>query len=168
MTKKADFKYRVSQISGAEDLLNCYACGTCTAGCPVRALDPRYNPRRIIRRVLLGDEDILAGEEIWLCTSCYTCQERCPQNVRITDLINALRNMAVEAGYSPPGIAMQSKFVADFGRLYELSEFDNKKREKMGLPPVQISFAEIAALFPETAHTGDEPEKDKEKTNEAE
>ncbi len=159
MARDPEFKYKVMQLPGAENLLNCYACGTCTAGCPVRALDERYNPREIIRKALLGHAEILNSQEIWLCTSCYTCQERCPQDVKITDLINALRNMAVSQGESPEGIAMQSRFVEKFGRLYELSDFDNKKRRKLGLPEVRISFAEVEHVFPEKDTSRDEEDE---------
>ncbi len=160
MSIQKDFKYSLSRIAGAENLMSCYGCGTCTAGCPVRALDERYNPRKIVRMALLGKRDeLLEGSEIWLCTSCYTCQERCPQDVKITDLIVALRNLAVSEGHCPQGIGMQSEFVYEFGRLYELSDFDNKKRGKLGLPTVKIKFEEVDKVFPVTkkgTHKGSE------------
>ena len=125
----------VVQEPGAEGIRSCYACGTCTAGCPVRRVNPAYNPRKLIRMILLGmREEVLEGKEIWLCSSCYTCQERCPQGIRITDTIIVLRNMAVREGRTPSGVAMQAKLIKDQGRLYALDEFDDKKRKKAGLP----------------------------------
>jgi len=79
-------------------------------------------------------EQILKGKEIWLCSSCYTCQERCPEGVRITDAIVALRNLAVREGHAPSGISMQANLISSQGRLYALDEFDEKKRKKAGLP----------------------------------
>jgi len=129
------FAAMVVQEPGAEGIRSCYACGTCTAGCPVRRVNPAYNPRKLIRMILLGmREEVLEGKEIWLCSSCYTCQERCPQGIRITDTIIVLRNMAVREGRTPSGVAMQAKLIKDQGRLYALDEFDDKKRKKAGLP----------------------------------
>ena len=48
------FKYDVAGHPGGENIKLCFACGTCTAGCPVSDVDPEYNPRKIIREVLLG------------------------------------------------------------------------------------------------------------------
>jgi len=129
------FAALVVREPGAEGIRSCYACGTCTAGCPVRRVTPAYNPRKLIRMVLLGMQDeILAGKEIWLCSSCYTCQERCPQGIRITDTIIALRNLAVREGHAPSGISMQANLIKGQGRLYALDAFDDKKRKKAGLP----------------------------------
>jgi heterodisulfide reductase subunit C len=129
------FASRAVREPSAEGVRSCYACGTCTAGCPVRRVNPAYNPRKLIRMVLLGMRDeILTGKAIWLCSSCYTCQERCPQGIRITDTIIALRNLAVREGTSPSGISMQAGLIKEQGRLYALDEFDDKKRKKAGLP----------------------------------
>ena len=129
------FASMVMREPGAEGIRSCYACGTCTAGCPVRRVNPAYNPRKLIRMVLLGMRDeILEGKEIWLCSSCYTCQERCPQGIRITDTLIALRNLAVREGHAPSGVSMQAGLIRNQGRLYALDEFDDKKRRKAGLP----------------------------------
>ena len=140
----------VVQEPGAEGIRSCYACGTCTAGCPVRRVNAAYNPRKLIRMVLLGMQDeILQGKEIWLCSNCYTCQERCPQGIRITETIIALRNLAAREGYAPSGVSMQAKLIKDQGRLYALDEFDDKKRKKAGLPSLPSEVAGATKLLDE-------------------
>jgi heterodisulfide reductase subunit C len=145
------FKYRVTEEPGGEHLMRCYACGTCTASCPVRAIDESFNPRKIIRMAVLGMKDeVLKSEFVWLCSTCYVCQERCPQDVVITELMNALKNIAVKEGYVHPGIASQAKEIAKFGRIYEIDEFANKKREKIGLPSLKSDPQETEKLFKST------------------
>jgi len=130
-----DFADEVMKRRGGEELRKCFACGTCTAGCPIREVDNRYNPRRIIRMVLLGMKDeVLTSDFVYLCANCYTCQERCPQGVRISEIMRVLKNMAVEQGYVHPSFKMQIEALKKYGRLYEIEEFDNKRRERAGLP----------------------------------
>jgi heterodisulfide reductase subunit C len=134
----ADFKNKVKEHSGGEHLLACFQCGTCTAGCPVREVDDSYNPRRIARMAVLGMKDeLLKSKTIWLCSICYTCYERCPQNVHLTEVMTALKNIAVEEGYIFPAVQMQMAMLKKFGRIYEIEEFDNKKRKRMGLPEIK-------------------------------
>ncbi|UCC93431.1 MAG: 4Fe-4S dicluster domain-containing protein [Thermoplasmata archaeon] len=130
-----EFAQRVASTPGGEHILDCYACGTCSASCPIRAIDDEFNPRRIIRLALLGLKDeVLQSEFIWLCTGCYICQERCPQDVRITELMTAFRNVAVEEGYPHPTVKAIADMVAEHGIIMEIGEFENDKREKIGLP----------------------------------
>jgi len=99
----ANFKYDVAAQPGGEQIKVCFSCGTCTAGCPVTDVDPRYSPRKIIRQVLLGQrEAVLSSELLWYCETCYACSAYCPQNVKFGDVMRALREMAVAEGYWSP------------------------------------------------------------------
>ena len=54
-----DFKHRVAQELGGEHIRTCYSCGVCSARCPIEKIEPEYNPRKIIRMILLGMEEAL-------------------------------------------------------------------------------------------------------------
>ncbi len=143
-----DFKYEISKQPGGENIRYCFACGTCTASCPVRAIDAKYNPRKIIRMCLLGmKERVLSSDFIWLCSNCYTCHERCPQDVGITEVMNVLKNMAVREGHLNSSIAKQVQQIAKSGRLFEIDDFDNSRREKLGLPPIRNGTDEVKKIF---------------------
>ena len=142
------FALKVASRTGGRQMLRCFACGTCTAGCPVAEIDERYNPRRIIRMVLMGFKDeVLRSEFIWLCAGCYTCQERCPQGVRVAEVMRTLRNMAVEAGIVHPAFKAQAELIRGMGRIYEIEDFDNKKRVRAGLPELRKTLDDIKTLF---------------------
>ncbi len=94
-----DFKNQVASKPGGEKVTNCFLCGTCTAGCPVSSLNGQYNPRRIMKMVLLGmKKDVLSLPEIWHCNQCHTCVAHCPQDVRFADIMRILRQMACDEG----------------------------------------------------------------------
>lgn len=97
------FKQDVAARAGGENVMLCYACGTCTAGCPVAEIDPQFDPRRTIRQVLLGmRKEVLGSSEIWRCVQCHACTFKCPQNVRYREIVRALREMAVAEGFAEP------------------------------------------------------------------
>ena len=97
-----DFKYEVAARPGAEFFKRCFSCGTCTASCPVSEIDENFNPRLFIHQALLGmRKELLSSPLLWYCTQCYTCYARCPQDVRFTDVMAVLRDMAIEQGFAP-------------------------------------------------------------------
>jgi len=117
------FKYDVAAHPGGENIKLCFACGTCTAGCPVSAVDPDFNPRKIIRQVLLGmRQEVLSSPVIWRCVQCYSCTAKCPQNVKFRDVMKALREMAVKEGYVKPELLQQ---------VEQLDEFSQKLRRDL-------------------------------------
>jgi len=143
-----DILKAVLESPGGSEIRRCFACGTCSGSCPVREIDERFNPRRIIRMVLLGLKDeVLRSDFIWYCTTCNSCQERCPQGVKIYNIMNILKNIAVKEGIIHPTFKAQVDLVKKMGRLYEVEDFDNKKRVKSGLPEVKKSFPEVSRLF---------------------
>ncbi len=87
---KDPFVKKVEELSG-QNLLACYQCGKCSAGCPeVSQMD--ILPNQIIRLAQLGQkEELLASKAIWLCASCMTCNTRCPKGINIAEVIEAVR-----------------------------------------------------------------------------
>jgi heterodisulfide reductase subunit C len=149
---KSDPKFRKELASrpGGEKFMACFTCRTCTASCPVSAVNNRFSPYRIIRMALYGlKEEVLRSDFIWLCSSCYACQERCPQGVSITEFMTLLKNMAVEEGHAPAGIRAQRDLIKGQGRIYAIDEFDNKKRNKIDLPSLPMTCDVVKLLFPE-------------------
>lgn len=93
----SEFVARIEKVSG-QKLLACYQCGKCSAGCPMAAhMD--VLPNQIIRMAQLGmQEQLLAARSIWMCVSCLTCNSRCPKDIRIAEVIEALRKAALGGG----------------------------------------------------------------------
>jgi heterodisulfide reductase subunit C len=79
----------------------CYQCGKCSAGCPVREFTDTP-PNRVVRFVQLGFyEKALNSPTPWLCAGCMTCTSRCPQNYELTKFMDAVRQIAVKRGIKP-------------------------------------------------------------------
>jgi len=98
-----NFKFEVANRLGGESLKACFACGTCTGACPVKAVNDAFDPLNIIRQILLGmKKQVLSSEIIWHCILCNTCSFVCPQDVKFSQVIPVLREMAIENGYVPP------------------------------------------------------------------
>ncbi len=128
----------VSSCRGGETLTRCYQCGTCASSCPVARITDQFNPREVIGLSLLGKKnEVISGDSIWLCCSCYNCQERCPQKVEIADVIYALRNIALKEGDIPNIYLEFASALLNEGRIVNVSKFIESKRPALGLPPLQ-------------------------------
>jgi len=137
------FKYEISKMHGGEKLLRCFQCGTCTSDCPVARFSETYRPRQIIRMAQLGlKERLLKSDTLWLCASCFTCTDRCPQGVEVASVIRVLRNLAAEKGIVPQVFKDQASSILESGYAYRIPELRVKKRESLGLPPLPKSNPE--------------------------
>ncbi|MHC1635370.1 MAG: 4Fe-4S dicluster domain-containing protein [Candidatus Methanospirareceae archaeon] len=91
----ANFKDEIAREPGGEHIKRCFQCSTCTLGCPITEIVPEYNPRKIIQKALLGmKKEVLESDEIWLCSVCQTCYAWCPQDVRFSEVIRAIKRVA--------------------------------------------------------------------------
>jgi heterodisulfide reductase subunit C len=132
---KSDFKYKISKMHGGEKLMRCFQCGTCTSDCPVARFSDTYRPRQIIRMAQLGLKDrVLDSDTLWLCAACFTCTDRCPQDVEVASVIRVLRNLAAEEGHIPQVFKDECASILESGYAYKIPELRLKKRESVGLP----------------------------------
>ncbi len=86
----------------------CFSCQRCTNICPVvRSFDnPAESlgllPHQIMFSLGIGNTELAMGSKmIWSCSTCYLCQEHCPNDVELCDIFYSLKNDAInkiEAG----------------------------------------------------------------------
>ncbi|MEK7408762.1 MAG: 4Fe-4S dicluster domain-containing protein [Acidobacteriota bacterium] len=113
-------------VPGGDRISRCLQCGTCTGSCPVSyAMD--ISPRKVIALFRAGEiEEILRSRTIWICASCYMCTTRCPQGIKITDILYALKRTAMEKKLYPeryPVYLLSKNFVGlvnRYGRNHEI------------------------------------------------
>jgi heterodisulfide reductase subunit C len=74
-----------------------------------------HTPRRLFALVKAGFRDeVLNSNTFWYCTSCYTCTVRCPRQIKITDVMYALKRLALKKKHvrrKSPARAFYSSFV---------------------------------------------------------
>jgi len=140
-----NFTHEVEK-GGGENISVCYQCGTCTGGCPMGRRNT-LRTRKIMRMTALGlKDDLLKSDEIWYCSTCYTCADRCPRHVKPTDVILALRNMATKNLLAPKNFLQNATFIYQTGHAVPINDATKKLRVKLGLsenPPTTHAYPEF-------------------------
>lgn len=131
--------------AGIETVKHCFQCGTCSGSCPSGRRTP-YKVRQIVRKCLLGlKEEVITDDALWMCTTCYTCQERCLRSVKIVEIIKKARNIAAHAGYMAKPHKMTGVFVMNTGHGVPINDATKALRVKIGLseiPPTTHAYPE--------------------------
>lgn len=130
------FKYRVLNADGGDSLKACFECGNCTSTCPIARFTGVFRPNKLIHMAKIGVPDLLKNDAIWMCVSCYTCTERCPQGLEVTEIMRVFKNLAFEDGYMPAFYKDLFANIVNSGYAYSLSKSNLQKRESKGLPPL--------------------------------
>jgi heterodisulfide reductase subunit C len=125
---KQDPKFLETMVAlpEGERLYSCIQCGSCGGTCPVSKVMP-HTPRRIFAMVRAGlKQAVLESMTPWVCASCYSCTVNCPAGIKITEIMYALKRMAIKAGVKPAGsdayrfASLFTDAVAARGRASEL------------------------------------------------
>lgn len=99
-----------------QDFSVCLGCKICASVCTVNDISGNANPQDMLQRIFLGKEIPASESLVRSCTGCYRCTGACPWEIRIPDMIRALRHeLEIE---SPFEKAFKGS-VALFGRVYE-------------------------------------------------
>jgi heterodisulfide reductase subunit C len=128
--------------AGADRIRTCIQCGTCSSVCP-SGRRTAFRTRELMRKAILGLKDeVLASPDLWLCATCYTCLERCPREIKVTDAIIIMRNMAVEEGFMLPQHRKASQKLISTGHAVPIDDTNRELRKSLGLdelPPTTHS-----------------------------
>lgn len=145
LLKGSDVDKEFTQLfvdAGIDTVEHCFQCGTCGGGCPSGRRTP-YKVRQIVRKCLMGLKDeVVADPALWMCTTCYTCQERCPRNVKIVEIIKMARNVAAQSGFMAPAHKTTGSFVIKTGHGVPINDATKELRKRVGLgelPPTTHS-----------------------------
>ena len=114
------------------NVIECYQCGKCTAGCPVAdRMDLR--PSVIMRMLQSGDDvemdQILRSLSIWLCLTCETCYSRCPMELDIPKVMDYLRQRSLAEGK----VHREARDIVAFHKSFLNSIESNGRLHEMGL-----------------------------------
>ncbi len=123
-TIDANFIHQVEEESG-QTVAECYQCGNCTAGCPM-SFTYDITVSQVMRLIQTGQKDIILNSKaIWMCATCDTCSQRCPNNIDVARVMDVCRHMSRREGKG--GVRAVKVFwdsfissVAMNGRVHEL------------------------------------------------
>lgn len=122
--------------NGGGSAMLCFQCGTCTASCP-SGKETAYRVRKLMRQAQLGLGDMIVGsDELWQCTTCYACVERCPRQVEVVEVVTALRNIAVQDGKMNPGHKKVAENLIKYGHTVDCNDKVKAQRKALGLSEV--------------------------------
>lgn len=140
-----EVRRRLLADTAGQDAYKCFTCGMCVAGCPVGYHAPEYN---LVHNLWDAYYHDYLSPTLWWCATCYTCQDRCPHDVRMVEIIFLLQQLYAELYGRPESIDSLVRLVERGGYMGDITPGLNRKREQMGLPPLSTEVgAETAKLL---------------------
>ncbi len=121
-----DFLEEIAALPEGERVLSCLQCGTCSGTCPVAPLMD-HAPRQIFAMIRAGmKKEVLGSLTPWMCSSCYECTVKCPAQIKITEIMYALKRASIREGLMSPETDVYrfyrlfTEIVGKYGRMHEM------------------------------------------------
>nr|WP_321497284.1 CoB--CoM heterodisulfide reductase subunit C [uncultured Methanolobus sp.] len=127
--------------------LRCMQCGVCSSSCP-SGRHTSLNIRKLVK-IAGRNIEILKSEELWMCTTCYNCQERCPRGIDIVDTLLKIRSISSQHGIILPEHKQVCEMLLKYGHAVPINDMVRMKRKEIGLEEL-----------PETVHKYEESLKE--------
>src|SRR3989339_1664225 len=138
----------VIKASGGDAFKRCFQCGLCDTVCPWNRVRS-FSMRKLVRQATFGMTEI-ESEDIWRCTTCGRCPQRCPRDVKQIDSGIALRRIATEYGVFPTSVkpirTIGASLVGEGNPLNE--ERKNRAKWAEGLSVKQFAEGMEILYFP--------------------
>ncbi len=114
---------------GFDDMLKCVNCGACLISCPVMySIGLGYGEdypggMGILKSSFIDGIEKTINKGLWLCLSCRRCQEFCPSDINIPQMLEGLREESFYMGCRvPQKIADFLRNIRDVGNPYRYSK----------------------------------------------
>ena len=147
-----EFRERLGLVLEGDGVNYCYQCGACVGDCPSARFSEEFNPRRIMLATLYGmkDEIVSSTSPVWQCSNCFTCFDRCPQDVKPIEVIIALKNLMGEEGIIPKGVDRMIDGLLQTGRSALVTSATHRRRQELDLPPLpELDVDQLTVLLAE-------------------
>ncbi|MDK2826897.1 CoB--CoM heterodisulfide reductase subunit C [Methanolobus vulcani] len=115
----------------SSSVLRCMQCGVCSSSCP-SGRHTSLNIRKLVK-IAGKDPDILKSEELWMCTTCYNCQERCPRGIDIVETILKIRSISAHQDIILPEHRAVCQMLLKYGHAVPINDNYKRKRTDIGL-----------------------------------
>lgn len=124
--EEKDFIEKVEEISG-QNVYSCYQCGKCSAGCAFsHKMDKSVN--QFIHLIQLGQKKrILDANTHWICASCFTCTVRCPREIDVAALMEAVREISLRE--NPEKVRIADLPKESLGKLPNIALVSNFRKK---------------------------------------
>ncbi len=116
---------------------SCIQCGTCVASC-YSSRETALSVRKILNEFIKSGK-IPDDESALYCSTCYSCQERCPRGIQITEILFHIRRKMARKGI-PEGLIPFYSSLEKYGIGVPPEDRDLKLRKKLGLENYSVQF----------------------------
>jgi heterodisulfide reductase subunit C len=128
----------------------CFQCGICTSSCPVFRVAPELNPRLSVDSII--NRGVVPSEGMeWLCAYCLMCDQRCPMDVSLAEILMTIKNISALEGKAPPDVIESAYALLSSGCLTPISSRVEKTRKDLGLPELpKPDIDDVQKIFEQT------------------